>query len=356
MFRVMQNRIFITILISTALIVAMSCSDDAVDLKEEDVVLEDVNAFDQNEMLGMGVNLGNALEAPNEGEWGVTLRNEFFQAINEAGFKSIRVPIRWSAHSLESAPYTINDGFFNRIDWVIKTAFFYDLMVIINIHHYEDFMDDPDGQKERFLSLWEQIGEHYKNYSHDLLFEVLNEPTGNVTNELWNVYLADAIEVIRTTNPGRTLVVGTGNWSNINAIDDLVLPGGEDNVIVSFHYYNPFAFTHQGAEWVDGSDAWLGTTFTASSSERTAIDADFMLARNYSAAHNVPINVGEFGSYNKADSDSRFIWTSYLRQAIENNNFSGQYWEFCSGFGVYNQTSGTYNEELIKALLPEWEP
>jgi len=57
-------------------------------------------------------------------------------------------------------------------------------------------------------------------------------------------------------------MVGTAEWGGISALSDLDIPDGEQNVIVTVHYYNPFQFTHQGAEWVDGSDAWLGRTWT----------------------------------------------------------------------------------------------
>lgn len=344
------------VLISTS-IMFYSCSKDSKTSTEpKEVVLEEVNAFGQNEKLGVGVNLGNALEAPNEGEWGVTLRNEFFQVISEAGFKSVRVPVRWSSHTTATAPFTISESFFERIDWVIKTAFFYDLMVIINIHHFEEFMENPEAEHEKFLSLWKQIGEHYKNYSHDLLFEVLNEPTGNITNQKWNTYLADAVGVIRESNPGRTIVTGSGNWSNARALEDLILPTGEDNIIVSFHYYDPFQFTHQGADWVEGADSWLGTKWTGSLSERNAIYNDFSLARNYGITNNVPVNVGEFGSFNRADMESRIYWTDQIRSTVQEYGFSCHYWEFCSGFGIYNQTSHVWYNDLVKALLPGWEP
>jgi len=48
--------------------------------------------------LGRGINLGNALEAPKEGEWGVQLKAEYFPAIKKAGFATVRLPVRWSAH------------------------------------------------------------------------------------------------------------------------------------------------------------------------------------------------------------------------------------------------------------------
>ena len=35
--------------------------------------------FQINKLLGRGVNMGNALEAPSEGEWGVVLKEEYFR-------------------------------------------------------------------------------------------------------------------------------------------------------------------------------------------------------------------------------------------------------------------------------------
>jgi len=46
-----------------------------------------------------GINIGNALEAPREGEWGVYIRDEYFRIIKEAGFDTVRIPIKWSAHA-----------------------------------------------------------------------------------------------------------------------------------------------------------------------------------------------------------------------------------------------------------------
>ncbi|MBS3770990.1 MAG: hypothetical protein KGY69_12130, partial [Bacteroidales bacterium] len=53
----------------------------------------------QNQRLGRGINLGNALEAPSLGEWGVELKEEYFEMISEKGFNSVRIPIRWNAHT-----------------------------------------------------------------------------------------------------------------------------------------------------------------------------------------------------------------------------------------------------------------
>src|SRR5262245_59221200 len=90
---------------------------------------------DANAKLGRGINLGNALEAPSEGAWGVRLKPEYFKAIKEAGFASVRLPCKWSAHAESQAPYTIDETFAKRVDWAIDQALANNLNVIVNVHH-----------------------------------------------------------------------------------------------------------------------------------------------------------------------------------------------------------------------------
>ncbi|MGH7602174.1 MAG: glycoside hydrolase family 5 protein, partial [bacterium] len=156
-----------------------------------------LDPFAQNAKLGRGINLGNALEAPNEGEWGVTLKSEYFDLIKSAGFTSVRIPIRWSAHAATSAPYAITTSFRQRVDWAIAQAFARQLAVVINIHHYDEIMQSPASHKEKFLAIWKQLATHYRNHSGDLLFELLNEPNSLLTSDLWNQYLQEAIAAIR---------------------------------------------------------------------------------------------------------------------------------------------------------------
>ncbi len=208
-------------------------------------------AMKANQLIGRGINLGNALEAPVEGQWGIQLEAGYFDLVADAGFDSIRVPIRWSAQAQQSAPFTINNEFFERIDWVLAQAERTGLLVIINMHHYEELNTDPVAHRARFLSLWNQIASRYRDASERVLFEILNEPQGalNADNgQLWNRYLAQAIRVIRRTNPVRPLIVGPVRYNAIDALDLLQLPD-DDNLILTVHFYDPFVFTHQGADW-----------------------------------------------------------------------------------------------------------
>jgi endoglucanase len=311
------------------------------------------DAPEMNNRIGRGVNFGDALEAPNEGEWGIVLREEYFQLAKEAGFTAIRLPVRWNAHALESAPFTIFPSFFDRVDWAIENGLSRGMVVILDFHHFLPFMDCARCERERLLTLWAQIADHYRTYPPDLVFELLNEPTDAVPAAEWNTALAAALGVVRATNPHRTVIVGPIGWNGLGALPSLNLPETDRGLIVTFHYYNPFSFTHQGADWVDGSDAWLGTTWTGSAADQQAVRADFDSAAAWGAAHGRPIFLGEFGAYSKADMASRARWTAFVAREAEARSFSWAYWEFCSGFGVYNPEANLWRYALLLALLPD---
>lgn len=308
-------------------------------------------AMIRNSRIGRCINLGNALEAPDIGQWGVDLKEEFFQLIAEKGFNSVRVPIRWNTHASLVAPYSIYESFFQVIDWVINNSIQNGLYVIINFHHYDELYEDPDGHRERFLELWQQVCNRYTGYPDSLIFEILNEPHGNLTVTKWNSLLAAAHAQIRASHPERTIIVGPAEWGGVSALNNLMLPEDDDNLILTVHYYNPFQFTHQGAGWVDGSDAWLGTKWRNTTMERQYVQTDMARVIDYSQEHNIPVFMGEFGAYSAADIQSRVRWTNYIPRFFEEKGFSWAYWEFCSGFGIYNADNKTWNDGLLYALL-----
>ena len=302
--------------------------------------------------LHRGVNMGNMLEAPNEGDWGSYVQQEYFDIIKQAGFDFVRLPVKWSGHADKVAPYTIDPEFFSRVDQVLDWAIKSNLTIILDFHHYEEMMSNPWGNKDRFLGIWKQIAERYRDYPTNMLFELLNEPNTALDASLWNQYVVAALQIVRETNPTRDVVIGPTQWNSYGWISTLDIPN-DPHVIATFHYYEPFHFTHQGAEWVDGSDAWMGTTWDASPEQKAEVINNFDSVADWSKRHgNVRILLGEFGAYSKAPQDSRLRWTTFVREQAEAHGFAWSYWEFNSGFGVYDPNANAWRQDLLKALIP----
>jgi aryl-phospho-beta-D-glucosidase BglC (GH1 family) len=303
--------------------------------------------------FGRGVNLANALEAPKEGDWGIVLKEEYFDRIKSAGFDSVRLPVRWPAHAETSPPYRIDPKFLDRVDWAINHCLKRRLTPIVNMHNYDGLVQEPDHYRDCFLAFWRQIAEHYQNYPPALAFELFNEPNGQLTADKWNQLAADAIAIIRRTNPTREIVVGPVGWNGIKDLTSLELPEKDRHLVVTVHYYNPFHFTHQGASWVGAeSQNWLGTKWTGTLAEKQAIQRDLDAAIAWAVAHRRPIWLGEFGAYSTADLESRARWTRFVADEALRRKMGFAYWEFCSGFGIYDPQRHQWIEPLKEALLP----
>jgi endoglucanase len=308
------------------------------------------DAFRFNRSLGRGVNLGNMLEAPHEGAWGLHLKPKFLPLIKQAGFDSVRIPIRWSAHASKAPPFTIDPAFFQRVDQAVEQALSQGLVTVINVHHYEELYKEPDRQLPRFESLWRQIARRYRDRPERLYFELLNEPHGALTDERWQNMVPRLLAVVRKSNPNRIVIVGPGTWNNLDHLGKLKLPEEDRRLIVTFHYYSPFQFTHQGASWAPGSRKWLGKTW-GSADDREALRRDFDRAAAWGKQHRRPLFLGEFGAYSAADMDARARWTRAVAREAERHGFSWAYWEFASGFGVYDPTAEAWRRPLRDALL-----
>ena len=298
---------------------------------------QQLNICELNKKMGKGINMGNMFEAPSESAWGNPFRDDYFKRIADLGINHVRIPIRWDVpeRTQQTAPYTINKTFLERIKYVVDKAIGEGLYVIINMHHHDELFQNPDGVKPRFISQWVQISEYFKSYDQKLLFEVLNEPNTNLVGAKWNLFFKDALTEIRKTNPTRGVLMGIAPWGGLSGVPNIEFP--DDNyTILTIHYYDPFNFTHQGAEWVANSNPWLGTKWENTQLERNEIISAFAFAQSLAKQKNKPIHVGEFGAYNKADLESRIKWTIFLARWFESQGFSWAYWEWSAGFGIFN--------------------
>jgi endoglucanase len=212
---------------------------------------------------------------------------------------------------------------------------------------------DPDTHLPRLVGLWQQIAARYKDKPAGVYFELLNEPHGKLTEEKWNAAIPRVLRAVRQTNLARPVIVGPGQWNGIRALDKLELPKDDRNLILTVHFYDPFQFTHQGASWVKGAEKWKGRKWTGSDAERAAIRQPFAKAAAWAEKHGRPVFLGEFGAFQAADMDSRARWTRFVTREVEKLGFSWAYWEFCSGFGAYDQRAGAWREPLKAALLDQ---
>ena len=310
------------------------------------------------EPLGRGINLGNMLEAERyEGYWGERIEEEYFALIKNAGFDTVRIPIRWSIRADQDYPYTINPEFFERVDQVVAWAKAQELKIVINMHHYDEIFIDPDGHKRRFIEMWRQISERYKNEDPDTFyFELMNEPHDQLTMTKWNPIMKDTIRMLRDeVGITHKLILSGSNWGGASGLTGLSIPADElsnRSVIVTFHFYSPFNFTHQGADWTDQTLP-VGVTWPGrnTNSALRAINDELDIAKRWSENNNnVPLWLGEFGAYSKAPYPSRVNWTAYVRKQAEARGISWAYWEFCSGFGIYDDQTGDWHGELVDAL------
>lgn len=310
--------------------------------------VEDIFYF--TNQLGQGINFGNALEAPNEGDWGVKLEERYFDLVKEAGFKTIRLPVKWSAHAQNKPPYTIDPSFLRRVDWAVQNATDRNLNIIVDFHHFDELIQDPENQRPRFIAIWTQIAEHYQSQPSSVFFELLNEPKTR-DSTLWNEIITEVLPVIRSTNPQRPLIIGGVEWNSFSKLSPLNLPEEDRFIIGTFHYYLPHHFTHQGASFAKGSTAWLGTKWIGSEEEKGAIRSHLDQVMKWSRKEKRPVFLGEFGTISKAEMESRCRWTEFMVRECDSLHIPWAYWSFGADFGVYDCNQKKWYPDILKSLF-----
>lgn len=307
--------------------------------------------------LGRGINMGNMLEAPREGDWGVKLDPGYVDVVASA-FKTVRVPVRWSNHAAATADATLDEQFAKRMDAVVDAFLARGLYVILDLHHYNQITGDalaphefkvaPAVLETRLVNMWRQIALRYQDRSRRLVFELLNEPHDRLDGEPWNALAARTLAAVRTSNPHRTVMIGPGYWNNARDLKRLRMPA-DRNLIAVFHNFHPFEFTHQGDER-RAKPFPTGTT-CCTAAQRKSLVQPFIEAQRWSRATGYPMHLGEFGATELADVASRATYARLARHEAERRGMGWAYWEFASSFGVFEPETGEWVESLRAALL-----
>ena len=301
--------------------------------------------------FNIGINLGNMLEAPREGDWAPPFEAGFAKLIKRAGFDHVRLPVRWSAHTASAYPYAIDAAFLTRVGEVVHTCRQYGLGVVVNCHHYDAMSVTPTKHLTRLVAIWKQVARKFSNYPQDIRFEPLNEPHGSLSTDLWNRIYPHLLAAIRVSCPHHKIIVGGGSWNSAAELLRLRIPEGDPNIVATFHFYDPFNFTHQGAEFLGANAPPPGAKYHGTNAERQALRKTFKMVSDWRRKTGIPVYLGEFGCYQAAPTECRTRWTSDVKDIASEYKIGFAYWEFCSTFGAYDPDQRKWRSELLEALI-----
>ena len=361
----MKTKKILSMLISAVMAVSATISTISVTVSAVDPseTFDDLNQSSITDAMQPGWNLGNQLEAsnngvPNETTWGnPVIRKELIHAVKLAGFKSIRIPISY-LNKIGSAPnYTIDADWLARIKKVVDYCVDEGLYAIINMHGdgYTTvtdgwLMSTPESSgrtgvtpvpytaeqqvevNKKFGLVWQQIANTFKDYDEHLIFESMNEvfdgsygdpnPTKYKQINDYNQIFVDTVRQTGGNNDKRWLLIPGWN-TNINyTVDDKYgftlptdtnrnssIPDDEQRIMVSVHYYDPWYFcgdrTDKDApnitQW--GKDADPNKKETSYDCDENFMEGQLKKVNEKFVSKGYPVVIGEYGCINKSAAD-----------------------------------------------------
>jgi endoglucanase len=343
----------------------------------------------RSERLGLGMNISylenwwlgtkekhySDFAKPEE----VAKREKMFADIAAAGFKTVRLPICFSAWMQIRRPYQWeNESGLKMADLFVKWALANNLNVIIDLHHTEFDGSIPEAaDAERIVNLWVRIADRYKKTDPErVFFELRNEPH-DMQADVWRWQANQIIKAVREIVPQHTLVVGFHDWNGRQAMLDSK-PFEDRNIIYTFHYYDPFLFTHQGASWagVAGIEEIKSLPFPATKdlkiktperargqwtetlirtygndSKAEKMFKDLSATKDWSVKNKVPIFVGEFGSFSRTVSmEDRCRHAEVVYSAFGRLQIPNAWWEWDGGFNMFDKGTTKIADCMQKAI------
>ena len=286
---------------------------------------QNISPFDFVADMGAGWNLGNHFDVPHRDKdrWGnPEPSKEIIDKVNEAGFKTIRIPVTWRTHQGDTEPYQIEESYLQRVKATIDICLANDMKVMLNTHHdtdvFQPIANTEETTSKRLRSTWLQIATYFKAYDENLIFEMLNEPRVQGNNEEWNAGNTTtrgvlnnlhkvAVDAVRSTggnNAVRNLVISTwAGKTNNTAMNALTIPNNDPNIIITVHPYTPFDVAH------DATRPWNGQTDL--NQLRSTLDN---VKRKWITENNRPVILGEWAMLNNNNVTGR---STTAQQRIE---------------------------------------
>jgi endoglucanase len=304
-------------------------------------------------------------------------RRKMLADIAKSGFKTVRLPICFGAWADLKPPYDWkNKEGVETADSFVRWATENNLNVIIDLHHTEFDGSIPGAATtERIVALWKRIAERYRyTDSSRVFFEIRNEPH-DIAAEEWRRQAEEIIRAIRQITPQHTLIVGFHDWNSRRALVESE-PFADSNIIYTFHYYDPFIFTHQGATWAgeglpdlknvpfpanenqiavpaSARGKWVESLINSYREDSAAekMFADLKAAKAWSEKNKVPIFLGEFGSFTKyAGADDRCRHAATVYSALGRLKIPNAWWEWDGGFNMFKKGTTEISDCMRKAM------
>lgn len=339
-----------------------------------------------------GWNLGNTLEPPSgEGTWNnPPVSQAMINAVADAGFNTIRIPVAWNSHANQTAPYTINASWLNRVKQVVDWSLAADLTVVINTHWDNGWFENNITNSvnptinAKMNSYWTQIANTFSGYDERLLFAAANEPSVDTAAEMatLSAYYQTFVNAVRGTggnNASRWLVV-QGPTTNIDLTNSLMntLPTDptEDRLAVEVHYYDPWQFAGLEADanwgnmfyfWGDEFNSATLPGRNATHSEEAWLLSQLQKMHNKFVSQGVPVILGEFGAMNRTGNSqltgtelerhlaSRLYYHELIVETANSLGIAPFYWDNgwtgTNGSGIFNRNSATvFDQDTVNAL------
>ena len=334
-------------------------------------------------VLGKGTNLAHWLsQSQARGEQRAAFITEKdIEDIASLGFQHVRLPIdeeqMWdTTGARHPEAFALMDSC---ITWSIRNK----LCVIVDLHilrsHHFNHSEKPLWTKpeaqEQFFGFWRDLSAELHEYPlSKVAYELMNEAVAD-DHEQWNVLLKKCYSAIRKLEPERIIVIGSNRWQSVDTFDALKVPENDSNIILSFHFYEPFLLTHYTAPWTNIKDYegavhypgiilkeeeikdlpenelaiakdWVGREFNKE------ILAKMMQKPMAKAKElGLPLYCGEYGVFINAPEEDRLRWYKDMEAIFSENGIGSANWNYKSDqFGIINR-DGSKNQELIDAIL-----
>ncbi len=337
-----------------------------------------VSAYSQDLPFHKGVNLTNwfQTDSPQTIQFNKFTKKDF-ERIKSLGADVIRLPINLHYMTSGAPDYNLDLLFVYMLDQVIDWAEELKINLILDNHTFSVTESTSTDIDKILIPVWTHMAERYKDRSKYIYYEILNEPHG-IADSTWNRIQSLTLNAIRKIDTVHTVIVGPASWNSYYNLS--AMPAYPDtNLIYTFHFYDPFVFTHQGASWVSPSLVPLsGVPFPYNAAKMppcpdtlkgTWIEGNLNnymndgtvkhmhelidIADNFQKSRHVKLYCGEFGVFmNNAPDSDRTYWYRVIREYLESKNIAWTIWDYKAGFGIFKKGSNElFDYDLNVPLL-----